>query len=223
MSKELIIVRHGNTFLPNQTPTRVGGSTDLPLVENEKALSVAKWLKEKNCIPDIICAAPLKRTYQTASIIRSTLGISSDVQLNDDFVEIDYGPDENKTEDEVRRRLGTLYFQHQGITTISDDQIVEKGKGIIKEWDNNAIVPKGWNIDVDRIINNWKNFANQIHDNEKVLICSSNGIIRFAPHILGDNYDEFVTKYQLKVATGSISLFCYDNEAWHCRFWNLKP
>lgn len=25
MNKQLIIVRHGNTFLPNQTPTRVGG------------------------------------------------------------------------------------------------------------------------------------------------------------------------------------------------------
>ena len=33
--KTLIIARHGNTFRPGETPTRVGSRTDLPLVEEE--------------------------------------------------------------------------------------------------------------------------------------------------------------------------------------------
>lgn len=32
--KTLIIARHGNTFGPDDTPTRVGARTDLPLVES---------------------------------------------------------------------------------------------------------------------------------------------------------------------------------------------
>ena len=42
------------------------------------------------------------------------------------FVEIDYGVDENKTEEEVRLRLG--------------NGNIEKGKKIIEDWDKNAVV-----------------------------------------------------------------------------------
>lgn len=222
MSKQLIIVRHGNTFLPDQTPTRVGARTDLPLVENEKALAVGKWLKQENCIPDYIYAAPLKRTRETAEIIKASLDIPTEIIMNDKFVEIDYGPDENKTEDEVRKRLGTLYFEKTKLS-LSEDKLIEKGKEIINDWDINAVVPEGWDVDIHEIIDNWIEFSQQIPENSKVLICSSNGIIRFSPHILGDKYQEFVAQHPLKVATGSISIFSFEDGIWQCKVWNLKP
>ena len=219
MNKQLIIVRHGNTFLPDQTPTRVGGRTDLPLVEQNKALAVAKWLKEHDIIPDIIYAAPLLRTMQTATIIKSALHLNDEIIEHNDFVEIDYGPDEDKIENEVIQRLGSLNKN----VSLSESQIIENGKLILKQWDDQAIVPQGWKVDVNKIISDWKEFVNAIPDNSKVLICSSNGIIRFAPHILGDKYSEFVMNHNLKVATGSISIFSSDEKEWNCDLWNLKP
>ncbi len=48
----LIIARHGNTFGPEDTPTRVGAHTDLPLVKSgqEQARKIGAWLKEQNIL-----------------------------------------------------------------------------------------------------------------------------------------------------------------------------
>ena len=45
--KQVLIVRHGNTFLPEETPRRVGGSTDLPLVESERASRIGQYLAQE--------------------------------------------------------------------------------------------------------------------------------------------------------------------------------
>ena len=44
----LIIARHGNTFNPGDTPTRVGKHTDMPLVEKGEAQgrALGRYLKE---------------------------------------------------------------------------------------------------------------------------------------------------------------------------------
>ena len=65
MRTRLIIARHGNTFRLEETPTRVGAKTDLPLVEEFKGRSIGRYLKH-DIIPDVIYAAPLLRTMQTA-------------------------------------------------------------------------------------------------------------------------------------------------------------
>ena len=64
----LIIARHGNTFGPNDTPTRVGAQTDLPLVESgqEQAKKLGTYLKENNLTPEITYCSELKRTIETA-------------------------------------------------------------------------------------------------------------------------------------------------------------
>ncbi|MCS3267381.1 histidine phosphatase family protein [Bacteroides fragilis] len=72
-------------------------------------------------------AAPLLRTMQTARLAVQTIGLDSDISSLNAFVEIDYGVDENKTEEEVRLRLG--------------NGNIEKGKKIIEDWDKNAVVP----------------------------------------------------------------------------------
>lgn len=58
MTTRLIIARHGNTFTKDQTPTRVGGRTDLPLVESERGRNIGKYLKLKDMLPDVVFAAP---------------------------------------------------------------------------------------------------------------------------------------------------------------------
>ena len=48
--RKLVIVRHGNTFRAGETPTRVGARTDLPLVEEERARSAGRYLREKGAL-----------------------------------------------------------------------------------------------------------------------------------------------------------------------------
>lgn len=55
--RKLVIVRHGNTFRAGETPTRVGARTDLPLVEEERARSAGRYLREKG----IVIVNPAKR------------------------------------------------------------------------------------------------------------------------------------------------------------------
>ncbi|MDR2382990.1 MAG: histidine phosphatase family protein [Prevotellaceae bacterium] len=226
MKKTLVIVRHGNTFAPGQTPTRVGKKTDIPLVEELKSRNAAKYLLNKSIVPDRVFAAPLKRTMQTANLIINEMKLNTAIIPDNNFTEIDYGDDENQTEEQVRYRLGLKYVKSNNLSgVISETEIMEYGKTVIDLWNAKAIVPAGWNVDVDGIISSWKNFANNIiADNETALICSSNGIIRFAPHILNEaNVEDFNEKYDLKVATGSVSIFKTVGNVWNCVEWNTKP
>lgn len=223
--KTLIIVRHGNTFLPEQTPTRVGGRTDLPLVEEKKGRAIGKYLLTNNIIPDKIHAAPLKRTIGTAQLIVEEANLNQEIIIDNDFREIDYGPDENKTEDEVMLRLGKAYLQDNNLSSdISDDEIMQYGKQAIKLWDSEAIVPNGWKVDIEQIIESWRKFSDNISEGETVLLCTSNGIIRFAPHLLHEGYNTFSQRNGgIKVSTGSVSIFECKDGIWTCKTWNIKP
>lgn len=202
----LIIARHGNTFGPGDTPTRVGGRTDLPLVEKgqEQAAAIGRYIKEHRLIPDVVYSSALQRTYETAKIAIKESGVTNPVYQLDIFNEIDYGPDENKTEDEVIARLG---------------------EEALKAWDDRAIVPDGWRVDPQEIIRNWIDFADQISahdDNETVLVVTSNGTARFAPHITGD-FEGFQATHNIKLPTGSLAILrCFDG-VWRVEEWGIRP
>lgn len=202
----LIIARHGNTFGPDDTPTRVGARTDLPLVESgiEQARAIGRYLSENRLIPDVVYTSNLKRTIETAEIAIKESGVTNPTYQLDIFNEIDYGPDENKTEEEVVARIGTQ---------------------AIKDWDEQAVVPDGWIVDPDEIIQNWLAFADQIRahdDNETILVVTSNGIARFAPHITGD-FEDFAATHPIKLSTGTLGILKHGDDTWIVQDWNLKP
>ncbi|MCB1530871.1 MAG: histidine phosphatase family protein [Rhodospirillales bacterium] len=202
----LIIARHGNTFGPGDTPTRVGARTDLPLVESgrKQARAIGKFLKDNRMIPDVVYASELARAQETAKIAIRESGITNPVFTLDIFNEIDYGPDENKPEEDVIARIG---------------------KDALKDWNEKAIVPEGWKADPDRIIRHWIDFADQVKahdDNETVLVVTSNGIARFAPHITGD-FEGFIQNHGIKISTGALCIFNFKDGNWIVREWNLRP
>ena len=210
----LIIARHGNTFRKGETPTRVGARTDLPLVEEHRGRSIGRYLKEKELIPQTVFASPLKRAVKTAQLAMEEMNLNQEIILLHEFTEIDYGPDENKTEDEVLLRLG--------------NGDVEKGKEMIEAWNNQGIVPAGWQVDTEKIIENWFQWAeNRIDKSGKdscSLMVTSNGIIRFAPHLTGD-FEHFIKNNDIKMPTGGIAIFekREDDRFWSCKVWNVKP
>lgn len=206
MITRIIIARHGNTFTKDQTPLRVGARTDLPLVETERGTNVGKYLKMRSLIPAVVFAAPLKRTTETARLAVAALDRDIPLKSDDRFIEVDYGPDEGKTEEEVIARIGV---------------------DALDAWDKHAIVPNGWKVSVDGIIKAWKGFAEEVERDYKgktVMVVSSNGVIRFAPHLTGD-FEQFAEDFNIKVGTGGVCILEKEEGDTHWRVaeWGTKP
>lgn len=201
----LIIARHGNTFEQGETPRRVGARTDLPLTESGRiqAGAIGAWLKRSSLRPEAVYSSELLRTKETASLALAEAGYKDPVYPLAIFNEVDYGPDENMPEDAVIARIGAQ---------------------ALKDWDEQALVPQGWNFNAAQCISDWKNFANHIvlDGQDCVMVVTSNGIARFAPHIT-DDFDGFAAAHKLKIATGALCLLEHDGERWNVVGWNINP
>jgi probable phosphoglycerate mutase len=198
----LIIARHGNTFEAHETLRRVGARTDLPLTDKgrDQARAVGRYLHDHDLTPDVVYTSHLKRTIETAALAVPNVS-SHPLEI---FNEIDYGDDENKIDEEVIARIGAQ---------------------ALKDWDEHAKVPQGWNADPLKIIADLKNFAAGIVANltgQKILVVTSNGIARFFPHITG-NFNGFKTAHSLKIATGALCVLEHDGGEWAIKLWNEKP
>ena len=203
---QLIIVRHGNTFDPDEEPRRIGHKTDIPLVQSgiEQAEKLAVHLEQNGLTPSEIYSSPLKRAQYTAKVLAQHFKYHDPIHIQAIFNEIDYGPDENKPESEVVARLG---------------------QDTIDAWNTKATVPAGWDVDIENIIKNWQKFAEQIrafNEHSRTLVVTSNGVARFATAI-ADYSDDFNPSHALKMRTGSYSLLEHDGKHWHVRDWDRRP
>lgn len=202
----LLIVRHGNTFTKEQTPTRVGARTDIPLVNSgkEQAKRLGQYLKAHQMVPQQIFVSPLKRSQETGRIAKEEMGIDCPIYEEEMFNEIDYGPDENQPEEVVIKRIGTE---------------------AIEAWNEKAVVPPGWKVDPLKIIEDWIRFGNLCQEKyagQTILVVTSNGIARFSPCLTGD-FEGFAREYPLKISTGAICIFETSQDKWKVSAWNVRP
>ncbi|MFC1659648.1 histidine phosphatase family protein [Pseudomonadota bacterium] len=209
MKTTVIVARHGNTFDKGETPLRVGLRTDLPLSISgrKQAKLLGKYFKQNKIKFDVMFTSELKRTYETGNIALEESG-QRKVPLHKMkvFNEIDYGPDEGKTEEEVIARIG---------------------QEALNEWDKSAKVPEGWKFNLSERIIELKKFFDYLEKDQAgktILIVTSNGIARFLPY-LTKSFDEFAKNHKIKIST---SAFCVlekesDNRFWTIREWNSKP
>lgn len=201
MTITLIIARHGNTFNPDQMPTRVGARTDLPLVESgeDQALRLGHHLKSEKLIPDIVYTSALRRTIDTARLICVAMMCPAQNTPLAFLNEIDYGPDENRPEAEVRARLGEL---------------------ALKQWDELGEMPTDWSPRPDVISGSWQYFLDQCRnelEDKVILVVTSNGIARFAL-----NCTENGDAIPMKLSTGAYGILKYTDK-WVVTDWNIKP
>lgn len=199
----LLIIRHGNTFTPDETPRRIGARTDIPLVESgrEQARKIGAFLLSGNRIPGAMFSSQLQRAVETADIIGKALQTDRPAQINPAFNEIDHGPDENQADADIAMRIG---------------------QKALDAWNRDGILPPGWIADPEAIRKGWLVFADQClkdRGGEVTAAVSSGGIIRFAPVISGGD----IPARTPKVSTGSISSFIHDGKKWRCEFWNFRP
>jgi len=203
----LIIARHGNTFHTNDIVRRVG-RTDLPLVEHGlmQGRLLGAALQHHNLLPDVVYTSTMQRTIQTAAQALNTMNVIRPIQQSSIFNEIDYGPDEMQTEQEVIDRIGM---------------------DALHAWEAYATVPNGWRVSPTDIIKNWQIFSETLDKefkNQTILVVTSNGIARFAPYLTGD-FAGFCGKHRIKMSTGAFSVFkkTPDNANWQCLQWNIVP
>ncbi len=201
---QIIIARHGNTFRSDETPTRVGARTDLPLTEDgeEQALKLGHRFKSENIKPDLVFTSQLRRTIDTARLACLAMGCSNEPHQLAFLDEIDYGPDENQTEDKVIERIGAH---------------------AIKNWDTQGIMPADWSPRPPAILLNWQNFLKDCvsqYRGKTIFIVTSNGIARFALAYMQNGRD-----FPLKLKTGAFGILDYDeeHEIWRVSDWNIRP
>lgn len=197
----LIILRHGNTFDAGDTPTRVGARTDLPLSRsgNRQALGLATHFHETR-FTGAFCS-PLQRTRQTArAILNQQVGAPA-LLILPFLTEIDYGPDENQTEEAVIGRIGAE---------------------AIAAWDAHAAPPPGWHVDPDTLRSAWADLlarAASLKSDATVLIVTSNGIARFLPDVVGQKPADL----DRKLKTGAWGTVGISGTETHILDWNVRP
>lgn len=201
MNTQVIIARHGNTFEKGETPRRVGSKTDIPLVEKgfQQGKYIGLYLKHINWTPDLILHGPLLRHIQTTEEAIKAAHWSTKPQLEKSLDEIDYGPDENKTDDDVNNRLG---------------------KEALEKWDQSGAVPAGWNVNPEAIKQGWKSLFSKLENSnhQRILIITSNGTARFALSVLENDPGEF-----LKLGTGKLGRIELSDEIYTLKGWNIDP
>ncbi|MDR1494433.1 MAG: histidine phosphatase family protein [Rickettsiales bacterium] len=208
MGTKLIVVRHGNTFDKGQIPLRVGARTDIPLSSSgrEQAVILGKYLKLSGIKPEAVFSGELARTWETAELALEEAGVNCRVKKLKIFNEIDYGPDEARTEEEVIARIGPEAMEM---------------------WNKSALVPDGWIFDPEAAVKNWKDFGTMLESEYRdkiTMVFTSNGIARFTPYLTSD-FEGFSREFNIKMSTGALSIFEKDfsEKYWKVTSWNLKP
>lgn len=148
-----IIVRHGNTFAPDEEPRRIGARTDLPLVESGRKQARALAAHFADTTFDRCLVSPLRRTRETAAILAPNLS----AEPADWLREIDHGLDEGQSEAAVVTRIGPE---------------------ALARWEKDASPPPGWTVDAPARIAAWKAFFAEARGT--TLLVTSNGAARFA-------------------------------------------
>ncbi len=199
MATRLFIVRHGNTFDAGDVVTRVGGRTDLSLSVSGRAQAeaLATHFVDGGVAFASARTSPLKRTRATAEAILSAQADAPELETALFLREIDYGPDENKPEDEVVARVGA---------------------DALAAWESDGVPPQGWRMDPDALVGNWQQlFAKLDGAGGEHLIVTSNGIARFALKAAGaDGRD-------LKLKTGAYGVIELADGAASVSDWNVRP
>ncbi len=204
---DIIFGRHGNTFAPGDTVVWVGRETDLPLVDKgwQQARAFGSALLRINMVPDRVFSASLRRTRDFAEAMGEVQMRWRKPEIDKRLDEVDYGAWAGKTSEEI--------------------SATPEGAAAVEAWSQRDVFPAGagWGSTEADIFGNIKGFIDEVirtaGPKEKLLVVSSNGVLRFFPRLLGvTNPDK--PSYVMK--TGHAGLISGEPGAFRVRFWNVS-
>jgi probable phosphoglycerate mutase len=212
MMVPVILVRHGNTFKSGDKIVWVGARTDTPLAPSGliQAELVAAALRRLGSSFTKILTGPLRRTYDFATRLLTTLPGQISLEIDERLTEIDYGLWEGLSNDEVLERFGPEP---------------------LKLWDTHGIQPEGmqWYPEPAVLQQQLQSLLADLFRlataQETPIICTSHGILRTI-------YNHCATtaataRVSSKVATGRMcKILLSDSERRqkpHISWWNRSP
>jgi broad specificity phosphatase PhoE len=196
-------VRHGNTFEAGQQVVWVGARTDLPLTETGKlqAHAVGRWCVHRSVRSNAIVTGPLRRTWETAAIVREHT--SGELVVSEELREIDYGLWEGLSSADIESRYGSA---------------------ALKAWETEAVWPSdaGWPQQEKAVTHGMLDLMDgliRFGADSDVVLCTSNGILKtLSKHfVFGDR------PASLGVRTGHLCIVERHGAAWRVVKWNLAP
>ena len=204
---DIVFSRHGNTFAPGDKVVWVGRETDLPLVDKgwQQARAFGSALLRIGMVPDRVFSASLQRTRGFAETMGEVQMRWRKPVVDKRLDEIDYGAWAGKTTEEL--------------------EATPEGRAAIEGWTKHDIFPEtaGWASSQSEIFGNIKSFIDEVllaaGPREKLLVISSNGILRFFPRLLGVT-NLALPSYVMK--TGHAGLISGEPGNFRVRFWNVS-
>ncbi|MBV7266337.1 histidine phosphatase family protein [Erythrobacter sp. WH131] len=201
-----VIIRHGNTFESGEQPRRIGARTDLHLTARgvQQAEALGRHFAQLEWEFSRVLVSPLARTRQTAEAVLSQVSVSPEPEFAPFLREIDHGPDESRTEDEIVERIGT---------------------DALAAWDEAGRVPPDWIVDPEARLSAWRDlFSAPSNADGATLLVTSNGAARFA--LLADPALRDAAKKlgSLKLPTGGYGVIARDDVGKLCLGdWGVRP
>ena len=160
MTARIVLVRHGNTFAPGESPRRIGARTDLPLVASgvAQAEALGRWFAARDIRFTRALTGPLQRAQQTCDLILGHSPPPPSIKAAEWLNEVDHGPDENRDETAVLARIG---------------------EEALARWDQCGTPPPGWIANAAARLDAWRGFVATLPPGDTLLV-TSNGAARFA-------------------------------------------
>lgn len=129
MNTELILIRHGETDLNKEK--KYFGHTDVKL--NKNGISEIKKLSKKIENYDLIYSSDLKRTIESANLIKKE---NEKIILNKNLREFNFGIFENKTYEEINteyKKEAEQFFNDHSYVIPEGESAIEMKDRVIKE------------------------------------------------------------------------------------------
>ncbi len=208
---DILCARHGNTFGPGDKVVWVGRETDLPLVDKgwAQARAFGAALARLDLRPDRIYCASLRRTREFAAGVIEVLGTGAPAPLVDDRLdEIHYGAWAGLTAEEIVERDPAAAARLEAWSARDT-------------WPTDA----GWVTTEPDMRSAIEGFVAEViapagGTNQRILVVSSNGVLRFLPRVLGaasPDHPSYVMK------TGHAGRIIGDPGAFRLDYWNRAP
>jgi len=223
----LFLVRHGNTFGPDQ----IGGeniimsgcNNNIPLVAKgrEQARMMARYLHQQDIIPAAFYANHLIRTWEAAVLMREyflyQLKHEISLYFDENLLELDYG--------------AWAGLKTAGNTAGDNEVIARFGQSAWNDWQEKRIVhhasPHNWQRGKEDIVVGLRHFLNQLTkeytQDQVVVAMGSQGSLVFIHELLPGGLDQAISDHHAHIKTGHFAELAYEDNKWRLVGWNVKP
>ena len=203
---DILFGRHGNTFGPEDKVVWVGRESDLELVDKgwQQARAFGSALLRIGMVPDHVYCASLKRTRGFAEAM-------GEVQIRWQKPQID-------------RRLDEIHYGTWAGLTSDEISATPEGRYALEGWTAHDLWPTkaGWGCTEADIKGAIQSFIDEViltaGPKERLVVISSNGVLRFFPRLLKIINPE-LPSYVMK--TGHAGLISGTPGNFRVRFWNV--